>query len=698
MKNKSFLVYCLAVLFSWTATYAQEPYCKNLSFELGDFTNWEGYNWIYSTSLPSINTSPVQVTLPTSRRQVIISDVTAYDANTGNVLKKIPPGYKYAARLGDAITDGDPNPRDWEQSLRYTMTIDSTNALLVMKFALVLQYVSNHTELMEPRFKLTLFDANGDIIPDCANYDVYASSGTVNGFQTYTPVGTNTPVQWRDWTTVGANLLNYLGQTITIEFMTADCTGRFHFGYAYFVAACHPLYITVKYCDGDSNAGLTAPEGFETYSWTDSNGAVKGSSQTLTLVNPTEGAVYSCTMTSATGCTVTLHSTIVKYVLKNDFISSMIDCSSNKVQFTNLSTTNHGNLNYLWDFGDGNTSSEQNPQYTFATSGMHQVNLILNNPPSACVDTLTKVIESFSPPLVGIAGYSTYCPGQSIYLKAYGAYEYTWSNGSKADSVNVAAPGGTFWLLGRSSTGCVSDTIYKTAGEDPDWEFLSDSDTTMCLGDSAILKVTGAENYLWNTKDTINSISAIAPGTYTVVGANARGCKKFKTINVAEYPFPGIDFTFSAAVLDSRHNQLTCSLPAQSGVQYLWNMGDGSTESGSAVLHTYTISSLTVEFKISLTASSIYGCVNHASKSIEVVPFIPNVFSPNGDGINDVFMPEIELIVFDRYGTTLYQGNVGWDGTYNGKLADPDTYFYLIRFTDRNKQEQTRKGYMTLVR
>jgi len=699
MKGKGTLLFCFIIgLFSWTPVFAQVLNCQNLSFELGDFTNWTGYNWVYSTDLPSINTPPVQVTLPTSRRQVIISDVTAYDPNTGNALKKIPPGYKYSARLGDAITGADSNPRDWEQSLRYTMTIDSTNALLVLKFALVLQYVSNHTALMEPRFKLTLFDEKGDIIPDCANYDVYASSGTVKGFQTYTPAGTNTPVQWRDWTTVGANLLNYIGQTITIEFMSADCTGRFHYGYAYFVAACHPLYITVKYCAGDSNAGLTAPEGFETYSWTDSNGAVAGSSQTLTLVNPTEGAIYSCTMTSATGCTVTLHSTIVKYVIRNDFSSSMIDCRSNNVQFTNSSNTNHGNLNYQWDFGDGNTSAEQNPQYTFATSGMHQVSLILNNPPSSCVDTLTKVIESFSPPLVGIAGDSTYCPGQSIYLKAYGAYDYTWSNGSKADSVRVAAPGGTFWLLGRSSTGCVSDTIFKTTGEDPDWIFVSESDTTLCLGESAILRVSGAENYLWNTKDTTNSISASAPGIYTVTGANARGCKKSKTINVAEYPFPGVDFTFSAPTLDSRHNQLTCSLPAQAGVQYLWDMGDGSTETGSTVLHTYAISNLTVEYIISITATSIYGCINSASKSIEVVPFIPNVFSPNGDGINDVFMPEIALKVFDRNGKLLYQGTIGWDGTYNGQLADPDTYYYLIRFSDRNQQLQTRKGYLTLVR
>lgn len=700
---KSYLLCCFIALFSWTSVHAQQSYCKNLGFEMGDFTNWTGYTWIYSTDLPSINTSPVQVALPTSRRQVIISDVTATDAKTGNVLKKIPSGYKYSARLGDEIINGiDPNPRDWEQSLRYTMLVDSSNALLIMKFALVLQYAADHTALMEPRFKLTLFDKNGVIIPDCANYDVYSSNNNVKGFQTYTPSGTGpaaSPVKWRDWTTVGANLLNYIGQTITVEFMAADCTGRYHYGYAYFVAACHPLYITVKYCAGDSNAGLTAPEGFETYSWTDSSGTVAGTSQTLTLVNPTEGAVYSCTMTSATGCTVTLKSTIVKYVIKTDFSNYMLDCKSNKVQFTNLSTTTHGNLTYEWDFGDGKTSTEENPQYTFATSGRHQVALNLKNPPSTCVDTLSKEIESFSPPLVGINGESTYCPALSTYLKAYGSYSYTWSNGSKADSIKVSAPGGTFWMIGKSNaSGCVSDKIYKTVGEEPDWDILDESDASLCKGESSILKVTGAVSYLWSTKDTTNSISVTLPGIYTIVGANARGCKKSVAVNVIEYPFPGVDFTFSVSTLDSRHNQLTCSLPAQSNVQYTWDMGDGSTETGSTVQHTYTISNSVVEYTVTLTATSIYNCKISASKTIEVVPFVPNVFSPNGDGINDVFMSEIDLQVFDRYGTILFKGNTGWDGTYKGRLADPDTYFYLIHYTDRNQQLQTKKGYITLVR
>ena len=700
MKGVKFLRFCLLLfVIAWKPLYAQESYCKNLNFELGNFTNWVGYTWLYSTEVPSINTSKVAGII--NRRQTIISDVTAYDANTGNALKKIPSGYLYSARLGDEITSSDSNPRCWEQSLRYTMVIDSTNALLIMKFALVLQYASDHTAKMEPRFKLTLFNQKGDTINDCANYDVYSSSSNAKGFQTYTPVsssGTNTPVKWRDWTTVGANLLKYIGQTITVEFMSADCTGRYHYGYAYFVAECHPLYITVKYCAGDSNAILTAPEGFETYSWTDSSGTVVSVSQTLSLSNPTEGAIYSCTMTSATGCTVSLHSTIVKYVIKTDFSSYMLDCRSNKVQFTNLSTTTHGSLLYNWNFGDGNTSTEVSPQYTFATSGLHTVRLALSNPPSLCVDTLTKQIESFSPPLVGIKGDTTYCPGLSTVLKAYGAYKYDWSNGSVADSIEVRAPGGKFWMLGHSSTGCTSDTIFRTVSLEPDWEFLSESDTTFCVGDSAILKVTGGATYLWSTRDTTSSITVKTPGEYLVTGANKRGCKKSFKFNVTKYQLPDADFDLSALTLDSRHNQITFSSSGQSDVVYLWDFGDGSTQTGSAVQHTYTISNAILEYTITLLATTPYGCTKTTSKTIDVVPFIPNVFSPNGDGINDVFLPLLDLQIFDRYGTILYKGNAGWNGTWHGRVVDPDTYFYIVDYKNKNDKVVTRKGYITLVK
>jgi gliding motility-associated-like protein len=696
MKYKYFsLFYYLLFLLLQIPLHAQ----TNLNFELGNFTNWKGYTWRYSTDVTSINTSKVEGIV--SRRQTIMSDTTAYDANTGYKLKKVPTGYKYSARLGDEIVSSDANPRCWQQSLRYTMTIDSSNALLVFKFACVLQYGSDHTAKVEPRFRLNILDKNGDTITDCSNYDVYATNSNVAGFYTYTPnsssSGTVSPINWRDWTTVGADLSKYLGETITIEFMATDCTGKYHYGYAYFVAESNPLIITVKYCNGDSAATLTAPDGFETYRWYNNQGVLVDTTQTLLISNPVEGDIYSCTLTSETGCVITLNSTIAEYIPVADFSSYMIDCKSNTVQFTNLSSGTHGTLKYEWNFDDSVTSTLTNPRHTFATSGMHPTTLIVTNPPSTCTDTVSKVVESFSPPLIGISGDSTYCPNLSTTLTGYGAYQYGWSTGSTNDSIEVSSPGGEIWLLGYSSTGCVSDTVYKFVSEEADWDFLSESDTTFCTGDTSLLKVTGAYKYLWNTGDTVNSISVITPGTYSITGSNKRGCEKHLAFNVIEYPLPDVDFTTSPTTLSIKQNQLYCSISDQDGVDFNWDLGDGSSESITSFTHNYSISNYTLQYNINLTATSEHACVDSVTKTIYVVPFIPNVFTPNGDGVNDVFMAGLDIQVFDRNGLLIYKGTEGWDGKYKGKFMDPDTYFYTISYTYNNQQKHVQKGYITLV-
>jgi gliding motility-associated-like protein len=698
--SKSLLLACAFCFWTWISLNAQNSNCTNLNFELGNFTNWVGYTWRNSIDEPQINTDPVPGII--SRRQTIMSDTSAYDANTGYALRKIPKGYKYCARLGDELMSGDgsgnPRARCWEQSLRYTMTIDSSNCLLIFKFALVLQYAVTHYEVNEPRFKLTLYDSNGNVLPDCSNYDIYASSKHVKGFKTYLPSGSNVPVEWRDWTTVGANLSEYIGQTITIEFMSADCREHWHYGYAYFLAECHPLYITVDYCGSDTTARLEAPEGFEKFSWTDSSGNIIDTLQTLVLPMPVQRSTYTCTLTSATGCVVPLHTTVVKYTPVADFRSIMEDCFTNTVYLVNRSTTNEGKLSSIWNFEDGQTSTQRHPLHTFNTSGRHIVTLFLSNPPSGCKDTLTKEVESFSPPLVGITGDSTYCPGLSTYIKAYGAFDYTWSNGSKADSIEINAPGGTFWLLGRSSTGCVSDTIYETVTEEPYWDFANHADTVICGSENAILAVSGAVGYLWNNGTTNDSIVVSAPGKYSVSGTNARGCWKSLTFNVAGYPLPEAEFSVSPDEIDSKHNTISGTVTSHSGVQYSWNMGDGSYETGEVIQHAFSTSNSILDYMITLRATDLHGCTDTSFKFIDVIPFVPNVFSPNEDGINDVFMQGFELEIVDRNGFQIYKGSTGWDGRYKGDPVDPDTYFYHISYIDSKEKIHYRKGYVTLVR
>jgi len=703
-KNYCILFILFLLQFPVSMLEAQSVGTKNLGFENGNFDGWVGYQWRYSTAsdATSINTSPSEVSLPTSRRHVIISDQSAYDSNTGNALKMIPEGYTYSARLGCEIKSSDSNPRCWEQSLKYTMEVDSSNAFLLMQFACVLEYSNKHDNVseFEPRFKLTLYDEDGKEIDDCSNYEVYSSGNMEDEFNTYASGSNGNAVKWRDWTSVGADLSSYMGQEITIEFLSADCTGHYHFGYAYFVVDCMPLYITVDYCTGDSYATLEGPEGFEAYQWFDDDSVLVGSDQILEIESPNEGDTYYCVMQSETGCEVSLSSTVVRYEPEADFSTKMVDCASNKVMFYNHSETNHGTLSYLWDFGEDSTSviAADSFLYQFETSGIHDVSLIIYNPPSGCTDTFITQVESFSPPLVGFSGDTTYCPGMETELTAFGAYSYEWSTGSTSETISLGAPGGDYWMLGFSTPeeGCVSDTTYFSISEEPDWLFSLIGDSILCNGDTDTLYATGAVTYSWNTGDTTDFISYTKGKTYSVAGANLRGCIKELEIDVQEVDKPDLDFSVSPSEINRRNNCVECSASSGDDVDYEWDMGDGTKSTSQQLIHNYSVTSELISYPVTITVTNDAGCYTSKSTVVSVEPFVPNVFTPNNDGINDVFMSGYDLKIFDRHGIVLYTGSDGWDGYYKGNVMDPDTYFYFLTYTDAYGQKQIKKGFITI--
>lgn len=701
----------------------------NIGFENGNFNGWTGYTWRYSTEVPSINTSKVAGIV--TRRHTIMSDTTAYDLNTGNALKIIPQGYKYSAKLGDAIISSDSNPRGWEQSLQYKLTVDDTNSLLIMKFACVLEYASDHTALMEPRFKLSLYDASGNTINTCTNYDVYSTSTNAKGFQTYTPTGSSSPVKWRDWTTVGANLSAYKGQTITIEFMSADCTGRYHFGYAYFVTDYQPMKISTNFCGTSDTAKLTAPAGFESYKWRDlSTNQIVNSDTTLATISVPmtnkDSAIYRCILRSATGCVDSLSTTILNYRPVASFDAAMTGtCTDNLVQFTNKSTTNRGILNFAWDYGDGTSDSIATPTHIhhYSTSGRHTVTLTVDNQPSTCSVDTVKAVESINVDLVGLrTDKDSICIGSSTgKLIANGAWSYKWSTDSTlldTSSIKTNLPIGSYWVIGYNSAyNCYSNKHYASIYQETDWQASISGRNWFCAEDSTLLLASGSFintnnqagnakrniHYFWSNGVVVDSAYIKTPGSHSVILTDEWGCTRNASLTVNEKSLPLVDFRLSPTTINAKYNTVTCTINQEPNVAYTWTFGDNMpAEHSNYVIHPYSSSLPSSLYLIVLKDSDmIYGCTNTASAKILMEPFVPNVFTPNGDTHNDYFMPHYNLQIFDRYGILLYSGSkesYGWDGIYKGKEVSPDTYFYIMHFTDYQNQPQTKKGYVTLIR
>jgi gliding motility-associated-like protein len=150
--------------------------------------------------------------------------------------------------------------------------------------------------------------------------------------------------------------------------------------------------------------------------------------------------------------------------------------------------------------------------------------------------------------------------------------------------------------------------------------------------------------------------------------------------------------------------------PDQPGTTYIWSLGDGNAPLiGASGSHTY---GQVGTYRVIVTAQR-QGCTQQDTLEVEVVfpdefPFVPNVFTPNGDGVNDVFRvtelvapQKFELRIFDRWGTLIrvLESHIeGWDGTFGGQPAAEGQYFYNMRVTLLSGQEVIRTGSFTLLR
>lgn len=129
-----------------------------------------------------------------------------------------------------------------------------------------------------------------------------------------------------------------------------------------------------------------------------------------------------------------------------------------------------------------------------------------------------------------------------------------------------------------------------------------------------------------------------------------------------------------------------------------WDFGDGKTAQGNEVTHTYDASRAGM-FEAMLRVTNEDGCVTESSIGIEAVVFpkAVNTFSPNGDGINDIFLQGFRIEVMNRNGLKIYNGENGWDGTYKGREAKEDTYFYRVIYRTATG-ERIKTGFVNLVR
>jgi gliding motility-associated-like protein len=102
--------------------------------------------------------------------------------------------------------------------------------------------------------------------------------------------------------------------------------------------------------------------------------------------------------------------------------------------------------------------------------------------------------------------------------------------------------------------------------------------------------------------------------------------------------------------------------------------------------------------KFTVEVTSSLGCTVKKEYLLKSELLVSKMFSPNGDGINDIFMRSYRVVIFDRLGRKLFSGDDGWDGGYHGKVMPEDVYFYILYYKDKDGKEGQVTSYVTLIK
>ena len=427
--------------------------------------------------------------------------------------------------------------------------------------------------------------------------------------------------------------------------------------------------------------------------WQNSPGIISAKDSIAFISLPQQGTYnYSYRVTDEFGCSVdtTVQLTVNPYPLKPNLGNDASVCLGKTVI---VSITNpQPATTYTWSTGAVNDTTQ-----TITRAGSYTVtaaNVF------GCQLKDTVVIVDNEPISIALGKDTLFCNSNPLKLTpatSGNITSYVWNTGETVSSI-VAKQAGSFIVTGKTNSGCqVSDTLLL--GTNPADLFQLPQDTIICMGSSYRLAANtppGA-TYTWEDGSTTNP-RLLTGGNYELT-VNYQGCIKKDGLLVGIQPLPVVNLGADTSVCIGFDYTLKASYPAAT---YIWS--DGSTASSLVTRNggLYWV-------QATLARCTFRDSINITQRRCECKVKMPNAFSPNGDGINDVYKPEIScfpkdyrLSVFNRYGQLLFNStsfNENWNGLQNGKPLPVGTYYYILTYFNVDTQQNEQyKGGITLLR
>ncbi|MFT3979418.1 MAG: gliding motility-associated C-terminal domain-containing protein [Ferruginibacter sp.] len=366
---------------------------------------------------------------------------------------------------------------------------------------------------------------------------------------------------------------------------------------------------------------------------------------------------------------------------------------------------------YAWNFGDPasgaqNSSSSIQPTHTFSAPGVYTVSATVTNAVNQTTTVTKEVVVIGAQKQIDWPGACSNLPNATLTVTPTGSntpYIYSWTTDPPQTGPSVTNVGeGTYAVFIASQNACnlrvdfelvpsgtvnVSATVVNAACGSNNGSVS----TTVSGGN-------GPYTYLWSNGASSPSISSLAPGNYSVTVTDANGCGK------AAGPYSIVNENRTVAVNLGPDKNIcpgqVITLSPGNFASYLWQ--DGSIASNLSV---------TNGGRYYVTVRDASGCTGSDTVSISsdcTDIYFPSAFTPNGDGINDLFGPlgniynaaQYTLHIYDRYANLVFSSSdpaKKWNGYYKNTLLQTGNYVWISRFT-LNGNRQERKGSVLLIR
>jgi gliding motility-associated-like protein len=348
---------------------------------------------------------------------------------------------------------------------------------------------------------------------------------------------------------------------------------------------------------------------------------------------------------SSNGCTQVIQDTVfVHFVSANFGLSDTARCVPVNVLFSDSSINAD---NYVWNFGDGTTSSVQNPQHNYTTAGNYTITLIINDVATGCTDSVKKQIVVYPLPVITKSSDTLICRGQSasLYANSPAAVSYAWSPASSLNNPNIynpiASPNSNtnYTVIVTDTNNCTNTALIKVTVQQSPVITYGPTDTTIIIGDTVQI--------------------------------------------AASFNIGGITYNWSPSTGLSCTN---CLNPVAQPLETT----------------TYTITYSDTNACFNLTETLIINVIK------DVTIDVPKAFTPNGDNVNDMIFVKgwgikelIEFKVFNRWGQMVFESNdlnTGWDGSLNGTPQPTETYAYIVVAEMYTGERLSKKGHIQIIR